>query len=292
MRPRSARIRPSASNASSTAARSPRPCGADEEVLVAVLGPPDRPAELERRERDQRRLDRDRPLRAERAAHVRHHDADRRRLAAQHLRQLRARAVRALRGRPHRDPLAVRRRERPARLHRHGGQPRDHALGADDVGGGPERPGDVARVLLPAHERLAGARIHHRFERLVLHDHAVRRVLGLRAGGGDHRGHRLTHVAHLAVREQRVRRVLDGEARRPRHVRGHRAARDLRGRPARATDRDHPCVRVRRADERQVRRVRQPDVIEIARTSGQDPRVLPAADRSAERARGAHGGRG
>ncbi len=54
----------------------PRPCGADEEVLVAVLGPAHRPPELLRGERDERRLDRQRALGAEGAADVGHDHAD------------------------------------------------------------------------------------------------------------------------------------------------------------------------------------------------------------------------
>ena len=131
--------------------------------------------------------------------------------AAQDLRELRARPVRALRRGPDRQAVPVRRGERAARLHRHGGQAGNHALGPHDVRRAGERARHVARALLPAHERLARPRVNDHGKRLVVDLDALGEVLGLRARGGDDRRDGLADVAHLAVGEQRVRDGRDVE---------------------------------------------------------------------------------
>ena len=78
-----------------------------EEVLEAVLGPLHRAAEVDRGERDERVSTGSVPLEPNAAADVGHDHADRLLAAAEDVRELRARAVGALRRGPHREQAAV-----------------------------------------------------------------------------------------------------------------------------------------------------------------------------------------
>ena len=194
MRPRRPRMRPSASSASSTDARCPRPCGAAIEVLAPVLDPLDRPPELERGQRDQRRLDRQRALGAERAADVGDDHADRRSSSP----RICASCARGRCALCDEDQTvsrsSSRRRERAAGLHRRRRQARDHVLGAHDVGGARERARDVARPLLPARELGARPRVEDRRQDLVVDLDAIGGVLGLGARLADDDRDRLADV--------------------------------------------------------------------------------------------------
>ena len=147
-------------SASSSAPRSPRPCGADEEVLAAVLGPFDGRLSCCAASATSGVSTGSVPLEPKppptsgtitRSALLG---------AAEAERELLARAVRALAATCR--PSAGRPRARRARRAAPSGRAARRGITvllADDVGGAGERAGDVARALLPAHQRLARARV-------------------------------------------------------------------------------------------------------------------------------------
>ena len=177
------------------------------------------------------------------------------------------------------------------------GQARDHVLGPHDVRGGRERRRDVAGALLPARELGSPARgSTTAVQRLVVDLDALGGILGLRARLRDDRRDGLARRS-----APRRRRAADAGAARP----SARAA----ARPARGTDAAARCPAARpaarrarrstrawacgRAHERHVQPCRRARMSSRnSRAAGQHPRVLPAADRLAERADDAHGGRG
>ncbi len=96
-----------------------------------------------------------------------------------------------------------------------------------------------------------GARIHHGRQRLIIDRDPFHRIERLRVGFGDDRGDRLAHMAHLAARERKARRLghrlpvmgADRPQRphRPDAVRRHVGAGEHRDHPGRR-------VRARRVD--------------------------------------------
>ena len=289
MRPRSARIRPSPSSASSTDARCPRPCGAHSRFSrrssIHLTGRPSSTAASA----TSGRLDRQRSLGAERAADVGDDHADQLLRDPEDLRELRPWAMRALRGGPDRQAPVGGFGERAAGLDRGRHQARDHVVGAHDVGGARERALDVPRPLLPARELRSRARVEHRRQDLVVDLDAVGGVLGFGARLAHHDRDRLADVGDLVAREHRVRRVGDGQTgrrvhpRRPARPAMSAAVQSAPRTPsapgrARAGCARTPCAASHRAGCR--RGIRVP---------GEDPLVLATADRPADRPRGAHG---
>ena len=270
-------MRPSASSASSSAPRCPRPCGAETKFSYRssahFTGRPSRSAASATTGVSTGSVPLEPNAPPMSGTRTRIDDSG----AAEHLRELRAGTVRALRRGPHRQPLA-RHRDRPARLHRRRDQPRDHVVGADDVRRGGERAVDVTRALLPARQRLGRrARVRDGRQRLVVDLDALGGVLGQRARLADHGGDRLAGVAHLARGQQRVRLGRDGQTGRRVDLRRREPAQVGRGqqRPAHRAD---PGVGVRRAHEGHVRQPVDAHVIQELGASCQNPRVLEPAD--------------
>ena len=264
-----------------------------EEVLAPVLGPLDRAAELERGERDQRRLDRQRALGAEAAADVGDDHADRGLVQAEHLRELRPRPVRALRRGPDRQPLAsgtaIAPRGSIGAAARRGitcSVRTTCAAAANAPATSPARFSQRAALLARARvdDRAAAARSRPRRARPRPRPaRATRRPRPRRAG-----------------RRSAPRRSPAAGAARPRPSSpGGGTTRRGTARPAMSaavhsaprTPSTRACA-CGRAHERHVQHAVEPDVVEELGASGQDPRVLATADRPADRARGAHAGRG
>ena len=181
------------------------------------------------------------------------------------------------------------------------------------VRGGGQRGPRVALVGLQAvHEVAADRRVEHGragleraprvgdgVQRLVVDLHQVERVLGQVPALGDHHGHRLAHVADFLARERQLQALdradavteargdaADGAEILAGHHGHHAGQRERRLRPDRAEAR----VGVRRAQDRGLQHAGQAEVGGVLAAPREEPRVLLAPHRLAERA--CHHGRG
>ena len=146
--------------------------------------------------------------------------------------------------------------------------------------------GDVVRAALGMQHRIAARidRLHHvghGRQRLVLDLDESDRVLGDVAAVGDHQHHRLADMAHFAERDAALLDRRIGKARqRPGFLRrllagdhcGHAGQRQRRA----LVDRLDAGVRMRAAQHRRVRHVRQRDVVDEAAAADQEARILLA----------------
>ena len=207
-------------------------------------------------------------------------------------------------GGPHRQApaLGVRRGEHRAALDRHAGNARvDDARFHDHLGLG-EAARDVADgrlvgpqvVVSPAIvDAAAAARVRRRGDgqRLVLHAHglgAVGRAVGVI---GHHDGHRFAHVAHAlaghdGVRVRRPARLVDERRHAGPELR--RVGHGENGDHARAFERralvhaHDSRVRVGTAYDGRMQQARQPNVVDVATTTGEEPQVFLALRRDAD----------
>ncbi len=279
------------------------------EILLAIFGPFDRPAEPHRRPGHEQLLGVEHhDLRAEAAADKRRHDPDLRLQQPELRREAVANRNRRL-GRvpdgelfglrvPLRDDRTILHRrcraavvEQPARDDDVCPRPRGRvvALALDDVGCG-------VRFEVLVHERRAGSEggleVDDRIQRIDVHDDVADRVFGdVPAGGDDHRD-RFADVADLLPRERQVRarmkdqvvdrRRRDEERRRLRVLAEvvRRVDREHAGAAARRrrVDRSDARVRVVAAHEGDVRHARQVHVVHEARAAGEQPLVFVADD--------------
>ena len=269
-----------------------------EEVLHPVLDPLERPPQLHRGDRQRDRLDRDRPLAAERPAHVGHYHADALSRPHQGVGELRERPVGILR----RDPegqtviVGVVGDERAAWLDRRGHQAGDPVAGAHAVRGARQQSIDVAGYPLPAHQRLGGRpRVDDRLERLVLDLDQLGRVHRLRARLRHHRRHRLSGVADLLRGQDRVRLVSELGALGPAHRQRSRPSAQIDrgehpqqpGSARRHADAENPRPRVVATHERDVREAREIEIVDVAALPSHQRQVLPPAQRPADHPAGA-----
>ena len=194
---------------------------------MPVLGPAHRAAELQRGERDQRRLHGQRALGAEAAADVRDDDADRRfgrgRASAPAAHAVGARSATTTTRSAGRRPVPPARRAAPsaprpgagsrARCGRRARRPRTRPRTS------PSRFSQRIERSRPRADRRPARAARRRRRRVRRRPRPRARLSATTAATG------WPDVADLAVGQQRVRRVLDRERRRRGDVRGHRAAR-------------------------------------------------------------------
>ena len=286
------------------------------EVLAPCLDPLDGPPEPRRHHRDQDVLGIDRALGPEPAPHVGRDDT---KLAGRQAERLPERALEPVGhlGRaPHGEPVAGRRRlgqdaprlHRDSRVARHAdprldahGRAVQEAIGIADPG--LERHAHVVAPGLVDQGRSGRQTVLHvrdRRQDLVLDLHQLERVLGGVPVGRHHHGHRLADVAHLVRGERELGRRLQPEAdtllerrrgnpgdrERPEHPRqvfvGE--ARDDGGMRPRTLrpDPEDPRVRVGAPEDGGVETSRHAEIVEVPGRSGEEPRVLPAADLRAD----------
>ena len=212
--------------------------------------------------------------------------------------------------------------ERCARLDRHAGHPADVKLHLDNVVGAgkgaqgcrgiAERGVDqhIVRRLVPHRRRARPQRVGHlRDPRqfLIFDDDRLGRVLRLCGGFGHEHRHRLADMAHLVGRQQHLRADKDRAAigAGQLHIvagRRHRGVRDrlepvgkaiLAGKDAEhprhrhrlaAVDLDDPRMRMGRAHDRGIDLPRQGEIVAEPAAAGQQPLVLLAPHRLADRA--------
>ena len=267
-----------------------------DQVLVPGLGPARRAAEPPGHPAHHRVLRVGAELGAERAAHVRGDDPDRRLVDAEQAGQAGAGALRALARDPRRQPAAgiPGGRRRPG-LHRGRRHPLvedrpgdDHLAAVEQVG--PQRGrvaeggGHVAAHGGEQHGRFRAARlghVDHRGQQVVVDIHQVRGILALVAALGHDHGHRLADVPdHLPGQQRLAHLRVDHAA----HGRGQVRQVQVRGgergdharRRQRAADvnRGDPRVRDRGPDEMDVTGTRQAQVIRVDPAGGQESGIL------------------
>ena len=271
------------------------------EVLLAVLGPFDGPAELHRRERDQQLVGVEQhDLRSEAAAHVWSDDVYIRFGKTEEHGQAAPNRGRRLGGIEDGEPVLGLRPARPhgAAFHRAGGAPFEPQMQLLAIGRGGERGLHVSRFLQHLGRDVAGdvgvdevlrdrgnLRRDHDRQRLVLDLDQVGRVLGDVSVLRDHECDRLAGVAHdlrseatlgAAVGEVGMR-DQDGEVGvAERQVGGHVYSLHAGHRPRRAdVDRLDAGVRERRANEHRLQRTLIDVVGEVA-APAQQPVVFDA----------------
>ena len=285
--------------------------GVGDEGLRPVRGPLDRHAEFLRREGRQRLFGVMEDLRAEPAAHVRRDDAqlvlgdaehEGPHQKPDHMRVLRRGVERRFAVRP------VIGADRNARLHRVGDQTVVHQLQRSDVMRALDRLVhrlavlfDKTPVVAEVVRRLVMNRSPPIFgaarDRRLHVDHCgkfgdveldrLRRVARRRQRGRDHRRDRVAHMAHLALRQNRVARLLHrlavaavdlpaaGQAAHLGEVRAGQDPHDARhGRGGGRIDAVQRPVRHGRAQHIHVMLTRHVDVVGVIAGAGQEPDVL------------------
>ena len=192
-----------------------------DEVLRAVLDPLDGSPERAREVRDEQILGVELPAHAEAAAGVRAPDRHALLRHAERGGEETAVEVRDLRHAPDGEAVRAVLGDEAARLQRHRAVAADLDLERDDARGRREGAVDVAEAAAQHRARLAGQRVEHRLELLVLDPHQLLGVLGQVGVLGADDGDRLADVAHAVVRQrrlqERVQVLLEGpEAQRDR----------------------------------------------------------------------------
>jgi len=142
-----------------------------------------------------------------------------------------------------------------------------------------------------------GNTVHHRRQHLVVDIDQLRGVLRLVRRLGDDQRDRVADVAHLALRQHRMRRLVhrlavgardEPAARQAVHPLevgpGEHGDHPRRGLCLRGVDLADLCVGVRRAQEVRVRVVRRVDVVGVLPRAGQEAQVFPATDGLADQA--------
>ena len=279
-----------------------------EEMLPAVLDPLDRTAGEARGKRDEVILGIEFAARAEAAADVVLHHADRAfrqaHLRCQHAPVDKGDLGRAVDGQP--TVLGVPLGKQPARLHRHGAVALDLELLAASVGCVLERDVGIAADAAQREREIAtraleqqnigfrrrGAVDHGRQGDDIKH-HRVERVLGRRRRFRQHDGDRLADIAHLVVgddglleRLERRRRVLPQRNRRNRRAdirRGDDGTHAGAGQRGALVDGAEAPVRERAAHDHGMQDVLAGQIIDVLPAPGQKREILDTFDRASDK---------
>ena len=261
------------------------------EILAALLEPFHRTSESPRQRGDRDVLGEHLHLEPEPAADVGAHDPHPRVRQTKRIRQGRAHDRRGLVGRPDRERFAIPVGQDAARLERRGRAATVLECLAQDDRRAREGPVDVALSVtaleqdLVGRERLVDAR-DDRF-RLPLDGDQLTRI-GRDIGARGHDGrHRFAAKAGDAVGQRRPRRWREAPAIEPGRERLRHRAQVVRGDDGddpgqdarcRGIDPDDARVRVRAPDEAREEHAREPEVVQVSPSAGQQPRVLEPLD--------------
>ena len=288
-----------------------------EEMLEPVLDPFDRAIEFSRRPRDHHLLGIEQhDLRAEAAADKRRDHAHLPLAHAQHGGKPVAQEYRRLRRVPDRELISARipigdnaarldRRRRAVIVVEAAG---DDAIGLGTRGGVvaaalPDMGGDIAaHVIVDGRGRAAASffKIDDGGERFKLDGNVAERILGEVAAVRQHDGERLADMADFVLGERHLRALIEDRVldRRRRHE--QRAGRPIIAEIGRGIDGDDTVAGARRrhidradagvrdvaAQKSRIDHAGKLDVVDEQRLAAKQPRVLIAADRSAETTRG------
>ena len=272
-----------------------------EEVLASVLHPLHRALQAPGQIRDQEVLGIELAARAEPAADVGFREVDPRLVEPQHGGERPAIEVRDLRHAPHGQAARVRLPfgQQPAGLHRRGGLASDVEALADDAGGAAQRGLDVAQgrrpgvghVALGKQKRARVIDVDARRQDVVLDLDELARVDGGGAIGRDQDRDRLADVADPVAGQRRLQigrvRRLAGLA-----ERDHRHAREIgRGQAGHDTRLRERSFRVHSSNvgvgvgashDDRVHRAGSGQVVHVAATAREQPRVFEPLDRGAD----------
>ena len=276
-------------------------------MLAPILDPFDRPADKPRGERDQKIFRIELAARAETAADVVFHHADRA-LRKLHLLRQDAPVEEGDLGRAEDCQLPARRiplGKKPARLHRHRAVTLHREFFAAHEGSACER---ALRVTAHAAERERAVRPRgfeqqaavgprgcaggDRRQRLDVDRDRVERVLGRGGAFSQHDRDRLTDIADLVMGDDRLLERREGR----RGILSQRNGRHRRAKIGRGDDGVHAGalargggvdgadtpVRHRAAQDHRVQQVFAPEVVDELAASAQQPQILDALDRAAD----------